>query len=175
MADALTLNDRLAQAERSAVHLEMRDGYMRSSKNFIAWQQGVRLDPADRDAWWSPWLQLTSDLAARGVQLRRARVVSQPVSDYVQFEYDVSFRNIAAGEDIRWLDRRHASDLALPGNDFWLIDDRLIVFHIFDGEGEIPDGEDEQIVTDPAVIRLCADSFEAVWARAVPHDKFQPI
>jgi hypothetical protein len=25
---------------------------------------------------------------------------------------------------------------------------------------------------DPAVLRLCSDAFEAVWARAVPHARF---
>jgi Family of unknown function (DUF6879) len=31
--------------------------------------------------------------------------------------------NIAAGEEVRWLPRRRASDLRLPGNDFWLLDE----------------------------------------------------
>lgn len=30
--------------------------------------------------------------------------------------------NVKAGEEVRWLPRRQASDLALPGNDFWLFD-----------------------------------------------------
>jgi hypothetical protein len=30
--------------------------------------------------------------------------------------------NAAAGEDVRWLPRRRASDLALPGTDFWVLD-----------------------------------------------------
>lgn len=174
MAEPATLSDFLRDARESAVHLEMRDGYMRSDEDFIAWQNGHRDDPNDRNSWWSPWLQLMSDLNDRGVQLRRARIVSQPISDYVRFEYDATFENIAAGEQVRWLDRRHASDLALPGNDFWLIDDRVAVFNIFDGDGELPD-DDEQIVDDPAVIKLCSDAFESVWDRAVPHDEFQPI
>ena len=30
-------------AQRSAAHLEMRDGYMRSDPSFVAWQAGTAL------------------------------------------------------------------------------------------------------------------------------------
>jgi len=72
---------------------------------------------------------------------------------------------------VRWLPRRQTSDLCLPGNDFWLFDDRLIRFHHFSGEGEIVEDE---LVSDPAVIRMCAAAFEAVWQRAVPHAHYRP-
>src|SRR5690349_17725155 len=111
----------------------MRDGYMRSDPVFLAWEAGERPDPVDRDSWWSPWWQLTTDTAARGVDLRRARIVSEPISDYIRCEYDWTFANIAAGEKVRWLPRRQASDLALPGNDFWLFDIQTVLLNHFDG------------------------------------------
>lgn len=59
---------------------------------------------------------------ARGVVVRRARIVSEPLSDYCRFEYDVTGPvNLAGGEEVRWLPRRRASDIALPGNDFWVL------------------------------------------------------
>lgn len=58
--------------------------------------------------------------AARGVKLRRARIVSEPVSEYIRFEHDGTPQNIAAGEDVRWLPRARASALSLPGNDCWV-------------------------------------------------------
>jgi len=78
---------------------------------------------------------------ARGVAVRRARIISEPVTDYVRFEHAITASNIRAGEEVRWLGRRCASDLSLPGNDFWLIDDRLVRFNIFSGEGEAQDPE----------------------------------
>jgi hypothetical protein len=109
---------------------------------------------------------------ARGVRFRRARVVSEPVSDFIRFEYEsTAGLNIAAGEEVRWLPRRRASDLCLPGNDFWLFDDRLIRFHYFSGNGEIVEDE---LCSDPAVISSCAAAFEAVWERAVPHADYRP-
>ncbi|MBO0798130.1 MAG: hypothetical protein J2P31_04840, partial [Blastocatellia bacterium] len=59
----------------------------------------------------------------------------------------------------------------LPGNDFWLFDDRLVRFHLFSGEGEIV----EDVLTPDAVVaRMCAAAFEAAWERAIPHAGYRP-
>ncbi len=158
----------IAVTSSSAVHLEMRDAYTPSDPEFLAWQAGT---PPTAPA--SPgWYSLVREHTARGVRFRRARVVSEPVSDYIRFEYEITAGlNVAAGEEVRWLPRRRASDLCLPGNDFWLFDDRLIRFHYFSGDGEIVQDE---LCSDPAVIAACAAAFEAVWERAVPHDSYRP-
>lgn len=165
---ALTLADRLRSCERSALHLEMRDGYMRSDPRFIAWQNGVREDSAQADPQQRPWLALIAETTGRGVEVRRARVVSEPVSEYIQFEHQLTAPNVAAGEDVRWLPHAARVELALPGNDFWLFDGELVVFLHFDGEGELAP-HDEEISTTPTAVKLCASAFEAVWERAVPH------
>jgi len=166
-----SIEDLLRSTERFAVHLEMRDGYMRSDPMFIAWQAGQRHDPSDRASWWRPWLQLVAEITDRGVAVRRARIVSEPVSEYVRFEYDITFTNVAAGEQVRWLPRRQATDLALPGNDFWLFDERLVLVNHFTGEGE---SGGQEATPDPAVVKLCSSAFEAVWERAVPHEDYSP-
>ncbi|MFF7469707.1 DUF6879 family protein [Streptomyces sp. NPDC008092] len=146
----------------------MRDEYMRSDPRFTAWQNGIRNDPAESDPERRPWLRLIADLVAQGVEVRRARIVSEPVSDYIRFEHHLTGPTAAAGEQVRWLPRRRASALPLPGNDFWLFDDSSVVFHHFAGDGELaPD--DEEFNDDPAVVKLCAHAFEAVWALATPH------
>lgn len=161
----------LAAARHSAVHLEMRDVYTTTSPRFLAWQAGLREDPSDRAAWWNPFWDAVADAVARGVVIRRSRIVSEPVSEYVRFEYDVTFANIVAGEKVRWLPRRKTSDLALPGNDFWLFDDRLVRFGHFAGNGDFIDNE---LMEDPKVVQLCASAFEAVWGRATPHEQYRP-
>ncbi|GHD99883.1 hypothetical protein GCM10010339_12630 [Streptomyces alanosinicus] len=166
------LEERLRGCTRAAVHLEMRDGYMRSDPRFAAWQQGVRNDPAESDPESRPWLRLIADLVGQGVEVRRARIVSEPVSDYIRFEHHLTGPTVAAGEQVRWLPRRRASRLALPGNDFWLFDDSSVVFHHFAGDGELaPD--DEEFTDDLTVVKLCASAFDAVWSLAVPHADYQ--
>jgi hypothetical protein len=78
--------------------------------------------------------------------------------------------NVRAGEDVRWLPRREVSGIALPGNDFWLIDRHTIRWNHFSGHGEVVDHE---LCTDPETIELCATAFEAVWQRATPHGEYE--
>ncbi|MEV8324739.1 DUF6879 family protein [Kitasatospora sp. NPDC056731] len=161
----------LAKAKVSAVHLEMRDAYQPSDPEFIAWQQGKRLDPAaERSSWWRPFLDVVTETTARGVVMRRARVVSEPVTDYIRYEYDVTFPNVRAGEQIRWLPRRKAADIALPGTDLWLFDGSSVLFTYFSGVGEVVDREWR---TEPAVVELVKSAFEAVWDRATPHEEYR--
>ncbi|WP_329135674.1 hypothetical protein OG552_22485 [Streptomyces sp. NBC_01476] len=163
-----TFEELFRDCRRTAVHLEMRDAYMKSDPSFIDWKAGKAVDPAER---WGDWLSLVTEAVSRGVEVRRARVVSTPVSEYIRFEYDVTDGlNIAAGEAVRWLARRDATSLALPGNDFWLFDSSLVLVNHFDGEGESTAMESTE---DPEVAKLCESAFEAVWKRATPHAEFE--
>src|SRR2546429_7589355 len=102
----------------SAVHLEMRDQYTPDDPVFLRWRAG---NP-DPDPVYPDWYDLVRAQTARGISFRRARVVSEPLSEFVRFEYDITAgMNIAAGERVRWLPRRQGSDPWLPGNDFWLL------------------------------------------------------
>ncbi|WP_341849697.1 DUF6879 family protein [Thermobifida alba] len=159
--------DQLAACRRSAVHLEMRDVYAVGDEvdDFEAWKRGHRTDWNDRSTWWHPFYQAVADAVARGVVVRRARVVSEPVSEYIRYEHHITRANVIAGEQVRWLPRRRATDLALPGNDFWLFDDRLVRVNHFSGDGVLLG---QEIIDDPAVAKLCTTAFEAVWDRAIP-------
>jgi hypothetical protein len=150
----------------------MRDAYGVTSEAdaFARWQATGELDTDPGSPSWAPWVDLIRRTVARGVTVRRARIVSEPVSDYIRYEHAGTVVNVGAGEDVRWLPRRQASSIPLPGNDFWLIDGRTIRWNHFTGTGESGGGE---ISTDPATAKLCADAFETVWSRATPHDQYQ--
>lgn len=169
MAEEPTFDELLVGCQRSALHLEMRDGYSMVDPAFAAWQANRGIDPL---SWYGTWLELLRPVVARGVEVRRARIVSEPISEYVRFEYDItSALNLAAGEDVRWLPRRQASDLALPGNDFWLFDDQAVIVNHFSGDGR---STEHELSRDPGLIQLCAASFAAVWERALPHRDYRP-
>lgn len=171
MPQGPTIERMMRAAAVSAVHLEMRDGYMLDDPVFDAW----RADPSRvgvDDESGRAWRRLVRDATARGVAVRRARVVSEPLSDYVRFEYDITGgHNALAGEEVRWLPRRRATGLALPGNDFWLFDGKVLLVNHFAGNG---DWTATEHVTDPAAVTLCAGAFEAVWDIAVPHAEYAP-
>jgi hypothetical protein len=169
MAKVPPFSELIAATTASAVHLEMRDAYTPSDQRFLDWLAGKPVqEPANPG-----WSDLVRAEVARGVQFRRARVVSEPLADYIRFEYEITDSvNVSAGEHVRWLPRRQASDLCLPGNDFWVFDERLVRFGHFAGDGAFLDHE---LSADPAVITMCAGAFEAVWERAIPHAQYQPI
>jgi hypothetical protein len=110
-----TVEDLFLTCQRSVVHLEFRDQYGRNDPLLDEWRRGVRHAAEDWAAWWNDWYQMMFETTRRGVVARRARIVSEPVSEYVRFEYDLTSKLLAVGEDVRWLPRRQATDLALPG------------------------------------------------------------
>ncbi|MET9057903.1 DUF6879 family protein [Streptomyces antibioticus] len=154
-SSAPPFNELMARCERSAVHLEMRDGHA------VDRRAGFRHDPADRAAWWAPGRASSKGTVGRGIAVRRACIVSEPGSDYTRFLSDGTFPNAAAGEQVRWLPRRRASDIALPGKDFWLFDD-----HVIPSVGK-------EASDDPAAPKLCVTVLDEVWAKAVAHDQYE--
>lgn len=162
----------LDATQRSAVHLEMRDAYAvgDESGDFATWRRTGERDVDPESDYWRPWVDHIKQTVARGVVMRRARIVSEPVSSYIRFEHAGTPVNLVSGELVRWLPRSRASDIALPGNDFWLFDEATVQFNHFDGDG---DWSRTELVTEPAVAKLCATAFEAVWERAVPHESYR--
>jgi len=161
----------LAACQHSAVHLEMRDVYAvdDEAEEFEAWKNGRGRDPDNRAAWWNSFHDVVAAAVARGVTIRRARVVSEPVTEYIRYEHAITFSNVAAGEQVRWLPRDRASDLLLPGNDLWIFDDRLIRFGLFSGDGAFLR---HTLEDEPGIVKQCAAAFEPIWHRAIPHDQY---
>lgn len=149
------------------MHLETRDAYTPDDPAFADWKAGRQVTAPAGAAWY----ELVREHTARGVTFRRARIVSEPLADYIRFEAESTPLNIAAGEDVRWLPRRAAPGLRVPLADFWLFDGRLVRFGHFAGDGTFLGHE---LTSDPRTVRDCADAFEAVWALAVPHADYRP-
>ncbi|MCX5169289.1 DUF6879 family protein [Streptomyces antibioticus] len=167
--------DELMEATRtSAVHLEMRDQYAvgDEAEDYDAWMRTGRRDTDPTSEYWAPWVDMISRAVDRGVVVRRARIVSEPVTDYIRYEHAGTVVNVQAGEQVRWLPRRSAADLLLPGADLWIFDGTQVLFNHFAGSGDWGDPAME-LRTEPTVVKQCSDAFEAVWERAVPHDDYE--
>jgi hypothetical protein len=157
----------IAATTRTAAHLETRDGYMPEDPAFLNWRAGKLVSAPAGAAWYD----LVREHSARGVEFRRARIVSEPLAAYIRFEYESTPFNVAAGEQIRWLPRHTAPGLLVPLADFWLFDDRLVRFGFFAGDGTFLRHD---LCDDPEVFRSCAQVFERVWRRATPRDEYRP-
>ena len=155
--------------QREALHLEMRDSYGTAVElpHLRKWEAG---EPDDTE-WLQPWFDRVSASTQAGKVFRRARIVSEPISDYQKWAINDTPLFVAAGEDIRWIPRRQVSTVALPGNDFWLFDDEVVVFLIFAGSGLVVD---RHRMTDRSAIQLCRTSFEEVWKLSIPTSEYRP-
>jgi hypothetical protein len=152
-----------------AAHLETRDAYGTAVElpYMAKWAAG---EPDDLE-WLQGWCATLREHAAAGRSVRRARVVSEPLSDYQRWSHSIAWPMVDAGEDIRWVPRRLVSAVAMPGNDFYLFDGRLAVFLLYTGDG-LSAGMMQ--TADPAVTSLCR-LFDAMWALSKPHRDYQPV
>lgn len=159
--------------ERYAFHLELRDAYHLDSEDesYRRWKHGEAPDSSDYDR---PWLRRIKAVADSGRAVRRVRVISEPLSEYIRYEHHGTPQNLAAGEDIRWLPRRLVSaDIVFPfnGTDWWLFDDCLVAIGHFD---ELGISRGSELSTDPLLVRQCVDVRDRLWQIAIPHDQYRP-
>src|SRR5260370_27118555 len=166
-------NDLIATFKRDAIHLEMRDIHATDIEKdrFRKWLDGETLNQADEAEWGPPWHTMMRRNMDASKTMRRLRIVSEPVTDYIRFEWLDTEQLVKAGEDVRWLPRRHASTLLLPGNDFWMFDDETVAFTYFSGDGVILVYE---LTTAPAVVRHFKTPFNTACSIAIPHTDNHP-
>ncbi|MEU6170024.1 DUF6879 family protein [Streptomyces tanashiensis] len=164
----------LAGARRSAIHLEMRDEYAvpDETDDYRRWRATGNRDVDPASPYWAPWVEMVRTATARGVVMRRVRIVSEPVSDYIQYEHTGTVVNVLAGEEVRWLARDQTVGLLVPAMDGWLFDGAQLLLNHFTGTGEWA-ARPMELCTDPGFVTAYADAVEAVWGRAVPHDQYK--
>jgi hypothetical protein len=162
-----SFDELLARSNKAALKLEFRDQYMTDDPAYLAWRAG-NVDEAIR--LYAGWTETARSATARGVEIKRVRIVSEPMSDYIAFEHAVTAAvNVAAGEAIRWVPRSRVSAVALPGNDAWIFDDVTVQFCLFAGDGRFVGNE---VSTAPETANLCLSAFGAAWERGIDHEHY---
>ena len=117
------------------------------------------------------WLDTMAEARRAGKSVRRVRIVSRPLSDYIRYEFEWGFvYNVAAGEDIRVRDLTDQPGPPLPEHDFWLFDETTVVKLLYR-----PDGTQigRELVEAPDL-----DAYlswrDAVWQAAIPFGDYWP-
>ncbi|WP_280378020.1 DUF6879 family protein [Nocardia wallacei] len=146
-----------------AFHLEVRDAYAvpAESEHFRRFLDG---EPDDYVTFQQPWLTLMRDVIAKGVAVRRIRVVSVPHSDYHRWVLVATAPSVEAGEDIRYVPRHVAGEV--PPDDWWMFDDELLAFNLVDTNGK-PAGL--AVTTDPQLVNHCRSVKQRLWELAIPY------
>jgi hypothetical protein len=164
------LNELCKGIKKSFMHLETRDAYGTEVElpHMAKWRRG---EPDDF-AWLGWWLEMLHGHRAAGRTCRRARIVSEPLSDYQRWTLSHAPLFIDAGEDIRYVRRSRLATVALPGSgDFYVFDDDLVLFLHYAGNGTNTSFE---ITDDPRTVQSCRQPFEAVWDIAPPFREYKP-
>lgn len=116
---AVTLPDLLAGFQRSAWRLEARDTYMiaREAPQLAAFERdGTPPPPA------TAWYDTIGSARERGATIGRIRLVGHPITPYTWFEFAAYPGNLAAGEDIRVVDRAWLDESWDDAPDVWVFD-----------------------------------------------------
>ena len=130
------------------------------------WRDGV---PISQDLdWLAPWLDMVREATRAGKRFERVRMMTEPVTEYLRCQLEVTLANLDAGEDIRLLPQAEAKHLGLPSHDFWLFDDeRVAVLHF--GPDDLDGAE---IITDPTTVARYQTWRDVAWRQAVTFEQY---
>jgi hypothetical protein len=158
---------------RTAFRLETRQDYTGATgPRYDYWRRGEPMP--ERSPRTDPWLARVAATTVAGKCWERAHVVDQPLSEYMRYEMVVYTENVAAGEDIRIVDRAAHPSLGMLAEDFWHFDAHdpslaRAVFLEFD-DGGYPIRYER--TSDPGRLAVCRWQRDLVWSVAVPLAEF---
>jgi len=154
--------------QHSAFRLELLPQYLVEPEHdsFAAFLAGEPM-PEGHNADWHATIRANT---TAGKIMSRVHVVTQPLSDYLRFEFQWGYvGNAGAGEDIRILDLSRTPDPGLPDTDFWLFDEKAVVAMLYEDDGTQIGRE--LLDVDPAEFIRYRD---LALAAAVPFSDYRP-
>lgn len=153
--------------ERTAWRWECQGTYREPSEvePWQLWRDGL---PDDFE-WMQGWLTDIRAATSQGRTFERVRMLTDPLTEYLRWQAEVTPLNVAAGEDIRVLPEARARDLEMPEHDFWLFDDQRVAVLRFGGAGL----EGAEIITTPEVVRRHQAWRDLAWSHASPFGEHQ--
>ncbi|MEY9213229.1 hypothetical protein NI17_001805 [Thermobifida halotolerans] len=114
----------------------------------------------------NPWVR---SITSTGRRLRRVRVLTPPLSDYLRFQLSWGYPgNVRDGEEISILNLSDHPVPDLPDHDFWLFDEKTVLRMHYTGTGEFLGAEriDEDLTAEYLGYR------DKALAAAVPYTDY---
>lgn len=151
---------------RSSWRWECQGEYQVDAAKLDQWRRGEPFQETEAGLEWHAFIRGLRD---RGIPFERVRMLTEPLTEYLRWMLGVTYRNIAAGEDIRWLAEHQARELRMPRYDFYLIDDERVAIMRFDRDKALTGVE---VIDDLDVVARHRAYRDAVWPLAVRHDDY---
>jgi hypothetical protein len=153
---------------KDAFRLEALPQYLVESETeaFAAYCRGELLPPPRTEAH-QRWDSLVREFVSSGRVIARVHMLPPKLTPYLRFEIEWGYAFTAtAGEDIRLLTAEASADLRQrAAEDFWLLDDSVLVFIVYDSEGRYLRFESE---SDPERTAGAVALKEALLKEATP-------
>ncbi|QHC27361.1 hypothetical protein GR130_35065 [Streptomyces sp. GS7] len=103
------------------------------SGELAAFRAGERIDP---HTYTSAYVKALKEHHAAGKRKGRVRIVTRPLSEYLEFEFSRYYRpHVLAGEDIRILDVTNRANPLEGVQDFWMFDRSSVVLMNYEPDG----------------------------------------
>lgn len=156
---------------------EFRQHMRRWKVSAWRWEcQGVYREPSEEEplrrflaghadlGWFEGWLDRVRTWTANGQSIGRVRMLTDPLTDYLRFELSITPPALEAGEDIRFLSAEQADALGAPTEDYWLLDDKIVLALRFGDHGV----SGAELITDPGKVSAYRAWRDTASAAAVP-------
>ncbi|WP_130799349.1 DUF6879 family protein [Streptomyces otsuchiensis] len=134
LLDGENWSRRFAGITREAWRLETLPQYLvpQEAEEFSAFREGRSLTPYTSSA----YSERVSRQRSEGKQNGRVHIVSQPLSDYLRFEFSRYYRvHVEAGDSVRILDVTDRSNPLEGVQDFWMFDQSEVVLMNYEPDG----------------------------------------
>ncbi|MGH3865704.1 MAG: DUF6879 family protein [Pseudonocardiaceae bacterium] len=153
-------------ARLSVFRLETLPQYLvpQEAEEFAAWRSGRPVVLPTPET--SQWLAHVAARVTSGVRWSRVHVLDHPLSDYCRYEIWGYAANQTAGEQIYLADRSAHPDLESLREDFWLVDDAMVVRMVYDAQGRFERPESVEDVRPYVVMR------DTAFRHAEPLDEY---
>jgi hypothetical protein len=146
----------------SAWRWECQGDYAIDHPALDRWRNGLPRETIGKQR----WLNYIRTITGAGRTFERARMLTEPLTEYLKWMIEFAHENVEAGEDIRWLPEHLARELKMPTDDFYIFDDRLLVIMRF-GPDKLLTELDE--TDDHMTIQQYGAYRDLVWSHAVRH------
>jgi hypothetical protein len=162
--------DLFEEFEDTAFRLETRPAYIVEfeAEPFRRYLAGQPLPPEETGL--EGWQNLLRRSLEAGKRISRVHAIEGPLTSYLRFEIDWAYPyNAAVGEDIRILHRDDLGEVFGADTpllqDFWLFDDRQVLWMEYDVEGRFLGG---RVSSDSSDVTRCLRLRQLALDHAVP-------